>query len=76
MEIVRVKWRDAHSECESWMLVEDIDPDPRVIESVGFLVPDAKADHVVLAQSHDDLIHVDSVLAIPVAMVVSMQVLC
>lgn len=47
-----------------------------MIDSVGFLVPDAKADHVVIAQSHDDLTHVDSVLAIPVAMVQSMQVLC
>jgi hypothetical protein len=58
------------------MAVEDIDPDPRIIDSVGFLIPDAKADHVVVAQSHDDLTHVDSVLAIPVAMVESMQVLC
>ena len=75
MDMVLLKWHDAHSEFDSWMLVEEIDPAPRLIESVGWLLPDAKADHVVIAQSHDGQVRVDSVLAVPVAMVVSLQVL-
>lgn len=76
MQIVRVSWHDAHSECESWIEIGDLDPEPRVIESVGFLIVDAKDGHVTIAQSHDDETHIDSVLSIPVAMVQSMQVLC
>ena len=76
MQVVRVGWHDAHSECESWMAIDDVDPEPRLIISVGFLIPDAKEGHVVIAQSHDDETHIDSVLAIPVAMVQTLQVLC
>jgi hypothetical protein len=76
MQVVRVIWHDAHSECESWIEIDGIDPEPRPIDSVGFLIPDAKEGHVTIAQSHDAETHIDSVLSIPVAMVQSMQVLC
>lgn len=69
-----VTWHDAHAENE-WMELGDIDQDPYVVKTAGWLLPDAKPDHVVIAQSiaHDGSI--DSVLSIPVGMVVGLKLL-
>ena len=73
--VVLVIWHDAHSVADSWIDVADIDVEPAVVESVGFLLPEAKPKHIVLAQSltGDEC---DHILAVPVEMVRSMKVLC
>lgn len=72
---VLVVWHDAHSETGTWFAESDISDDPCVVESVGFLLPDKKRGHVVLAQSVTDGGDVDGVLCIPVGMVQKMVVL-
>jgi hypothetical protein len=72
--VVRVVWHDAHSVADSWIQLTDIDVEPAVVESVGFLLVDVKPNHIVLAQSltGDEC---DHILAVPVEMVRSMKVL-
>ncbi len=73
-KMVRVWWRDAHAATQTWSPVEEIDPEPCIVVSVGFVLSDVKPDHVVLAQSFiDDQGEVDHVLAIPSAMVVRVE---
>jgi hypothetical protein len=72
--IVLIVWHDAHSVASTWIDVGDIDSEPMVVESVGFLLPDAKPKHIVLAQSLTDN-DGDHILAVPVGMVRSMKVL-
>lgn len=75
MTPVRITWHDAFADVEGWMESSDIDAEPCVVQSVGFLIPDAKPGHVTLAQSmnsHDDF---DSVLHVPVGMVVNVLIL-
>lgn len=73
---VLVVWHDAHSSTAGWEELSEIDDEPCVVETVGWLLPDRKQGHVVIAQSiivGDDTI--DSVLSIPVGMVQSLTVL-
>jgi len=72
--VVLVVWHDAHSVADTWIEVADIDVEPAVVESVGFLLADAKPKHIVLAQSltGDEC---DHILAIPVGMVKAIKVL-
>lgn len=73
---VLVVWHDAHSETEgSWCDESDISDDPCIVESIGFLLPEKKRGHVVLAQSVTDSDTLDGVLCIPVGMVQKMVVL-
>ena len=74
-QIVRLTWHDAHSVGSGWQSIDEIDDDACVVESVGILISKVKADHVVMAQSRTDDETLDHVLAIPVAMIRSMQVL-
>lgn len=68
-KLVRVTWHDAHG-LEGWMSIHDIEQGPRVINSVGWAIPDAKPGHVVLVGSIDnDADMVDGGLAIPNGMV-------
>lgn len=69
MKPVKVVWHDAHAEGGGWMCPDDIDPDAYSVVTVGWLIDDAKPDHVVVAQSHGCDGQVDHVLAIPVDMV-------
>lgn len=71
MKSVRVIWRDAHACTETWCDPADIEQDPYIVDSVGWLVPDGKPDHLVLAQSLTAAGLIDHVLAIPLEMVVS-----
>jgi hypothetical protein len=73
--IVRIVWNDAFAETSSWIEVDSIDDKPCEVTSVGFLIPEAKKDHVVLAQSVNVEESIDSVLMIPVAMIVSTELL-
>ena len=72
--VVYVKWHDAHAVAPSWFALDDIVDEPAIVESVGWLVPNAIADHIVLTQSvlGDEG---DHILAIPVGMVCEMRTL-
>lgn len=73
---VLVFWHDAHAINEGgWCDMQDIDDAPCVVQSVGWLLADAKDGHVVIAQSMIDDGGIDSVLAIPVGMVQKIIVL-
>ena len=72
--VVWVRWHDAHSVAPSWISLDDINDEPAVVESVGWLVPNCIENHIVLAQSLlDD--EGDHILAIPVGMVRAMRTL-
>ena len=75
MSVVRIIWHDAHSVGAGWQAIDEIDDEPCVVESVGYLLPESKAGHIVITQSITDENTIDHILAVPVAMVQSMQVL-
>ena len=70
--MVIVTWLDAHADVAGWMTIADIDPDPCIVYSVGFLLDGVKTDHVSLCQSSSDG-RLDSVLHIPRAMVLEVE---
>jgi len=73
---VFIVWHDAHAINEGgWCDVKDIDDEPCIVQTVGWLLADAKDGHVVIAQSITDDGGLDSVLAIPVGMVQKIIVL-
>lgn len=72
---VLVTWLDAHAASDGWCAVDDLDASPCQVETLGWLIPDANAGHVTVAQSiadDDDLYHV---FCVPVGMVVSVRIL-
>lgn len=74
LELVRIWWRDAHAATDTWTAPEEIDQEPCMVWSVGFVLKDCKPGHVVLAQSMiADSFEVDHVLAVPVAMVARIE---
>jgi hypothetical protein len=73
-KMVRVTWHDAHAE-SSWQELRDIDADPYVVETVGWLIQGIKPDHVVIAQSIGSDDSMDGVLCIPCPMVVGLKIL-
>lgn len=73
-QLALVTWHDAHSE-GSWSRLSDLDAEPYVVQTVGFLLPDAKPDHVVIAQSIGSDESMDSIIQIPAGMVVSVTLL-
>ena len=66
--IVEIIWHDAHSIGDTWMPLP-VDTDPCIVCSIGWLLPDAKPDYVVIAQSFTNEEMNDHVLAIPVGMI-------
>jgi hypothetical protein len=77
MTAVLVVWHDAHSGSESWVNIKDLDSEPAVVHTVGFLLATSdggKPEHVTIYQSRNED-NVDHVLHIPVKMVVSVKVL-
>ena len=77
MTAVLVTWHDAHSGSESWVNIKDLDLDPAVVQTVGFLLASSdggKPDHLTIYQSRNED-NIDHVLHIPVKMVVSIKVL-
>lgn len=72
MRMVEVRWRDCHALTDGWTCLSELDVHDRIIVSVGFLVDDAKIDHLVLVQSVDEE-NVDNAIAIPMAVVVSVR---
>jgi hypothetical protein len=73
-KMVCVTWHDAHAE-SSWQELRDIDADPYVVETVGWLIQGIKPDHVVIAQSIGSDDSIDGVLCIPCQMVVGVKIL-
>jgi hypothetical protein len=73
--LVKVIWNDAHSLSHSWIDIDDIEDEPWVVETVGWILPEVKKNHLVVAQSH--ILHesYDNIIAIPIAMVVSCSTL-
>ncbi len=65
---VLIIWHDAHAE-HSWTTLDELDSDPYVVETIGFLLPNAKKEHVVVVQSIGSDDGLDAVLQIPVGMV-------
>lgn len=68
LPFILVTWRDAHGDARGWTQYDDLDSDPCIVHTAGFLLENVKKDHVSIAQSitGDDL---DSVIHIPTAMV-------
>ena len=66
--LVHVVWHDAHALGETWTTAEELDPEPCVVRSVGWILPDAKHGHLTLAQSLESDYR-DGILAIPLGMV-------
>lgn len=71
---VIVTWHDAHTEAPTWISLDEIDDEPYVVTTCGYLLPDAKPHHVCIAQSVGADGSVDAVLCVPVGMVVSVVV--
>lgn len=74
--VAMVEWRDAYSYNEQWKAVDEIDQEPIIVQSVGFLMPEAKEGYVVIAQSDDGEGELDGFLFIPSGMVIRIQVVC
>jgi hypothetical protein len=72
--MVLLVWHDAHSVSTGWMPTSDIEPEPAVVHSVGWLLPDAKPNHIVIAQSYIEDSS-DHILAIPLKMVEQIKIL-
>lgn len=71
MQAVLVIWHDAHSGSESWINIKDLDNDPAVVETIGFILPTAeggKPGHITIFQSRNEDF-LDHVLHIPQRMV-------
>jgi len=77
MNAVQVIWHDAHSGSESWINIKDLDRDPAVVETVGYILPTCdggKPDHITIFQSRNED-SLDHVLHIPHSMVQRIVVL-
>ena len=73
--LVIVEWHDAHAASVGWCDADEIDDEPCVVRTVGYLIPDAKRGHVTVAQSIADDDELYGVFCVPAGMVRSVQVL-
>ena len=68
--LVLVIWHDAHSiDNDEWHDLDELEDDPCIVKSVGWLLSRPNARHVCLGQSLTDDGAVDNVLFIPRRMV-------
>jgi len=80
LQAVIVEWDDAHSESATWISADEIEKEPCSVVTMGFLIPNGKPNHVVVAQSAHSMglddyeAQYDSILCIPVGMVRGMRV--
>jgi hypothetical protein len=73
---IYVTWRDAHSGTTTWTSPRDLDNDPFIVRSSGFLMPESdggKKEHLTIFQSVTPDGDVDHVLHIPIGMVVDFK---
>jgi hypothetical protein len=78
MAVVHIVWNDASSDTDGWTDMKDLDRDPTLVDSVGFLLDPAHTPlgHVAIYQSRiQGTDQIDSVLHIPRAMVRHIKVL-
>ena len=72
---VCVTWHDAHAEENAWGDLDDIDQEPCVIQTIGFLIADAKPGHVVITHSLAADGDCYGIFCIPLGMVQSLRIL-
>jgi len=73
---IYVTWHDAHSGSETWTNLRDLDQEPVLVRTAGFLLPESdggKVGHITIFQSITPNDDVDHVLHIPVKMVQSFK---
>lgn len=70
-QLIQVTWHDAHAVSETWTSRDDLDNEPCIVTSIGYLIAGVKVNHVVISQSiiMDESNQIDHVLAIPNGMV-------
>jgi hypothetical protein len=70
VRLVLVEWIDAQSDAETWLHLDELNSEPRMIRSVGYLLESPIEGHMSVAASWDEFSrHVGSVMHIPDAMV-------
>lgn len=72
--LVLVEWLDAYTITDSWVDGEIFKEEGVICKSAGWLLPNAKDNYVVIAQSENNEESYDGVLIIPVAMVQKISV--
>ncbi len=73
--LVKATWHDAHSVSHSWISIDEIADEPWVVETVGWILPEVKKNHLVIAQSHIGHETYDNIIAIPLLMVMKVTIL-
>jgi hypothetical protein len=68
IEAVLIEWIDAHADANGWCDRDDLDPEPRLITTVGIVLRNVKPQHLTVALSVDEE-KVDSVISIPTAVI-------
>lgn len=71
--IVLVEWADAY-EVSDWTNPDELDQEPVIVQSIGFLLPEYKENYVVICQSDDGQGELDNYLFIPAGMVIKLHV--
>lgn len=72
---VLVHWLDAHDETDTWVDVKEIEKDPCIITSIGFVIENGKPNHLTLAQSYSDELLYNNIIYIPNGMVVDTTII-
>ena len=68
MKLELIEWYDSHSPAaQAWIKTEDIDHDPLLCTSVGFVINENK--HAVSLAAHTAEIEVSGVMVIPKAVI-------
>lgn len=73
---IYLTWKDAHSGTTTWTQPRDIDSEPCIVKTSGFLLSEAeggKEGHITVFQSVTPDGDIDHVLHIPVGMVIDFK---
>lgn len=61
-----VEWFDAFADADNWIARDDLDSEPRLIQTCGWLLPPTIKKHYSVALCYDpEIDHVGSVIHIP-----------
>lgn len=67
---VEICWRDAHDGApQGWHEPEELDRDPCIVRTVGWLIPHHKPGHATVCSSWSTTGHIAEVTCIPLGMV-------
>ena len=75
MTPVLITWADSHDIGDGWLHPDQLDNGACIVTTVGYLMPGAKAGHVVVVQSESDDGTIRHAFAIPVGMVIDVTAL-